>query len=479
MQCPNCQTKLSKGANFCSACGTSAIAAREAAVIQDVQTVETGGGVVGALQGDGTQIGGKRHDGDIVNGDKVDGDKVGRDKIVNTYISPSSITPPALDDATALSHYLNHIIESNRRLPLQGIRSAGGLVSVELEQIYVTLTATVRKAVAAEESMLAEMAWLAPGEAKRHGLEYSRPIEQQVKVDVQEALGLHRRLVVLGDPGSGKTTLLRYLALTHARDLAEGNGFVRQRLSLEESRLPVLIMLRDFARFLEKEHPNEGTDGPKLLLDYLHEYFANQNLPLLADFLAKRLKAGECAVLLDGVDEVADLNTRRRVARIIESFVRNYPDNRYVVTSRIVGYIGGARLGEGFDVTTVRDFTDNDIERFGTFWNHAVEVSLAGEETPYVLREAERQKRKLLAAIHAKERIRELAVNPLLLTVIALVQRYRARLPERRTELYEEAKKYCWCNGTSSRSYRRLQLYRGWSWTPSTGAVFWNLWRSG
>ncbi len=35
--------------------------------------------------------------------------------------------------------------------------------------------------------------------------------------------------------------------------------------------------------------------------------------------------------------------------------------------------------------------------------------------------------------------MRELAVNPLLLTVIALVQRYRAQLPERRTELYEEA----------------------------------------
>jgi formylglycine-generating enzyme required for sulfatase activity len=50
-----------------------------------------------------------------------------------------------------------------------------------------------------------------------------------------------------------------------------------------------------------------------------------------------------------------------------------------------------------------------------------------------------RQTEALLRAIQGSERVRELAVNPLLLTVIALVQRYRAQLPERRTELYEEA----------------------------------------
>ena len=47
--------------------------------------------------------------------------------------------------------------------------------------------------------------------------------------------------------------------------------------------------------------------------------------------------------------------------------------------------------------------------------------------------------RRLLKAIEDNERVRELAVNPLMLTVIALVQRYRAQLPERRAELYEEA----------------------------------------
>jgi formylglycine-generating enzyme required for sulfatase activity len=349
---------------------------------------------------------------------------------------------PALDEETALARYLHHCVEANRRLQLQGIRSAGRLVSIGLEEVYVTLTATERRTVAAEEAWVDEMAHLAPGEAERLarlGADRPRETVAQVKVKVQEALADHPRLVVLGDPGCGKTTLLRYLSLTFARDLLGEEGLVARRLELSEQRLPILLPLRDFARYLEANHPDPSTDGPKLLLDYLRTYFAHQDIALPERFFADRLQRGECAVLLDGVDEVAALATRHRVARIIERFTIAYPDNRYVVTSRIVGYVGSARLGEGYTVTTVRDFTQADIERFVTHWNRAVEVALAGGETPYALQEARRQSQALLGAIRGSERVRELAVNPLLLTVIALVQRYRAQLPERRTELYEEA----------------------------------------
>ncbi len=330
-----------------------------------------------------------------------------------------------------LEYYLYYVIESNRRLPLQGIRSSSGLVSIELEQIYVTLTAVVRKTVTEVEDWLAMEARIAPSEIRHKN-------DQKVKVKVQEALSLYPRLVVLGDPGSGKTTLLRYLALTYARDYQAG-GFVQKRLGLNEQRLPIFLPLRDFARNLEEGRPDNGADGPRLLMDYLQIYFENQQIILPTDFLSERLKAGECLVLFDGMDEVAGMTTRQRVARIVERFTVVYPKNRYIVTSRIVGYTSGARLGENYEITTIRDFTDDDIACFVRYWNRAIEVTLAGEATAYALHEAEKQTQSLLNAIKGNKRVQELAVNPLLLTVIALVHRYRAQLPERRVELYEEA----------------------------------------
>ncbi|MDY6877976.1 MAG: SUMF1/EgtB/PvdO family nonheme iron enzyme [Chloroflexota bacterium] len=368
--------------------------------------------------------------------------------VAGDYVDQRPVTPqpnaspPVLDGEAALDHYLRHVVEANRRLRLQGIRSAGRLVSIGLEEVYVTLTATERRTVAAEEAWIEEMAHMAPGEAQRLArLGVGRPRETvaQVKVKVQEALAAHPCLVVLGNPGCGKTTLLRYLALTYARDLRGEKGLVALRLQIDELRLPIMLPLRDFACYLEAHHPDPSTDGPKLLLNYLRTYFANQDISLPERFFADRLQRGKCAMLLDGVDEVADFATRRRVARIIERFTIAYPHNRYVVTSRIVGYTGSARMGEGYVVTRVRNFTQADIERFVTHWNRAVEVALAGGETVSALGQAQRQSKALLEAIQNNERVRELAVNPLLLTVIALVQRYRAQLPERRTELYEEA----------------------------------------
>jgi hypothetical protein len=82
------------------------------------------------------------------------------------------------------------------------------------------------------------------------------------------------------------------------------------------------------------------------LLDYLTGFCASQEIALPPRFIRVRLETGTAVVLLDGLDEVADPDLRRRVARMVEAFTVRCPANRYVITSRIVGYEGPACLAD-------------------------------------------------------------------------------------------------------------------------------------
>jgi formylglycine-generating enzyme required for sulfatase activity len=367
----------------------------------------------------------------------VGGHVVIAEKGATVVIGEAPVAMTAVDRESALGRYLHHVISRNRYLQLQGIRSGGRLVHIELDRIFVTLRATRQRVVEAEEAWLAERAAQAPGEIHRLR---ERPAVTTETVTVNEALGAHPRLVVLGDPGSGKTTLLCYLALLYARDLAEGTALVQDRLGLDErGQLPVLLPLRQIGAYLRTHRATEnGTEGHGLLLDFLFRSLKNERIALPDDFFAGPLTEGQAVILLDGLDEVADPDLRRRVSRLVEAFTRAYPKCLYVVTSRIVGYTGPARLGEQYTTTTIRDFTMADVERFLGNWHRLVTI---GQMGPGESAEAYAagQTRQLLGTIQANERIRELAINPLMLTVIAVVHRDRVKLPDRRAELYAEA----------------------------------------
>ena len=352
-------------------------------------------------------------------------------------IGEQPIAMTAVQRESALGRYLSHVISRNRYLHLQGIRSGGRLVNIELEDIYVTLKATRTRTLEDETTWLAEEQQLAPGERPKL---HREPRTETVTITVQEALREHRRLVILGDPGSGKTTLLRYLALCYARDRAEDATLVRDRLGIPESGfLPVLLSLRNLGAYFKTHYPtDDGIEGHRRLLTFLRAALQNEGIDVPDNFLDAALAAGRVVVLFDGMDEVGDFDLRRRMARLIEGFAAASPQCRMVVTSRIVGYTDAARLGEDFATTTIRDFTLADVEQFLTHWHRLVAIGQMqpGESAEHV---AASQTRHLMEAITTNPRVRELAINPLMLTVIAMLHRDRVKLPERRAELYAEA----------------------------------------
>jgi formylglycine-generating enzyme required for sulfatase activity len=294
--------------------------------------------------------------------------------------------------------YLTHLIEEYRALNIRG-RKTKAPVTVELEQVYVSLYARLPDKVLGRQEPPA--------------------------LDIGQAMIQYERLAILGGPGTGKTTLLSYLTLTYAR------GQTRKRLRLEENQLPILVPLRRLKKVLDDD------DGVSTLPAYLTEWYTDLGMYPREGFFEKALRDGRCLVLLDGLDEVADDAERRRMSEWVDRLVTIYPRNRYVVTSRPPGY-ESAPLENGFTVLHIRDFTAEEVRQFTTNWCLAVEIAAQGEDNPTARRRARDATQDLVAAVEANADIRKLAVNPLLLSIIALVHRYRATLPKRRVDLYAE-----------------------------------------
>jgi len=231
-----------------------------------------------------------------------------------------------------------------------------------------------------------------------------------------------RGLVILGDPGSGKTTHLKRLLLWCLRNDP-------QTLGLSEGMLPVFLPLRELAKL------DEGLDA------FIQDQLANPHLKTPAGFGERLLMRGNLLFLLDGLDEVANLAHREKVAGWIVEALRANPSCRFVVTCRFAGYSPTVHLSEDFLEMHLRPLTNDQAERFIYNWYKIVEKGLAKDleqAESIAIEKADRLITLLREPDFRMSRIFELARNPLLLTNICLVHRQRGGLPNKRARLYEE-----------------------------------------
>ncbi len=221
-----------------------------------------------------------------------------------------------------------------------------------------------------------------------------RRMERAGPCRIDEVLTRNRRSAVLGEPGAGKTTLLRHLT---GRLAAQTDGPI-----------PVFIPLsREVGATLDPFATAESESG----------------IAGLADALVAAIHTRAVWVLLDGLDEVA----RERAEVVREQIVELLTAREGIhvlVTSRPVAVDAGG-LPAGFIQARIQPL---DAARRKELIERLLDNERAGP---------------LVEEIERRPALAELARNPLLLTLLAVVAREAGSvgtgLPSRRTSLYERA----------------------------------------
>jgi hypothetical protein len=186
----------------------------------------------------------------------------------------------------------------------------------------------------------------------------------------------------------------------------------------------------------------------------------------LAEIIRERARAMNCAraadalthedppllVMLDGLDEVRDTETRGWVCRRLESEIARMPTARFVVTCRYAAWKDLAVLDDRFQAVDVLLLQSAQVERYVRCWFPAVERSLAHGNTPDEARANERAARLLDVLARQRRsahlRLRELMGNPLMLSTVCLTFLEDNTLPEQRAALYDRATKLLLQNAT-------------------------------
>ena len=228
--------------------------------------------------------------------------------------------------------------------------------------------------------------------------------------DIVTTLEKYGRIVVLGDPGSGKSTSLKYLAHTICSHRIDSNGL--------QSYVPVLIKATEFAKYYNKT----GRSLSEYVIDFNTKY---------GSLFSESLENNNLVLLMDGLDEINITYQRHAVVDKVNSFAAQYPEIKIIVSSRIVGY-KETRLCHRFFHFEVERFSDEQIMLFLKNWYSS--VSSYSDNNP---QKAFEEANSLFQSIKQNTSVYKLARNPLLITIIALINYHGNKLPEKRASLYD------------------------------------------
>lgn len=222
----------------------------------------------------------------------------------------------------------------------------------------------------------------------------------------QQTVGKNKHIAIVGEPGAGKTTLLDNIA-TYIQKNTEDLPICISLASLQGRTLKNYILEEWLPEAISLTYPD-------IDIETFHE-----------KSLQKRLRQGGVWLLLDGVDEMGEINTLEKIQSQLSDWLGKV---RVVLTCRT--NVWDAKTNNpltGFDTYKTQNFSQEDVRRFIKQWFGFARKPLLGK----VLREKLNQPQS--------DRIRQLVENPLRLALLCQVfnRDEKAELPETTAGLYE------------------------------------------
>ena len=252
-------------------------------------------------------------------------------------------------------------------------------------------------------------------------------------------------LVILeGAPGQGKSTIVQYICQVHRMRILDRQqvGTVDTTHLHSSLRLPFKVELRDFAAWLSGGNPfgtvNDGDSpdtSPKSLEGFLSALvrYASGGSDFNVSDLQATLRLSSALIVLDGLDEVAEIKQRQRVVEEITSAVTRLntlaASLQVIVTSRPTAFINAPVLpSRTFATYTLGSLTRPLITGYADRWLKSRAVDEA----------AAREVRQILDSKLNEPHLRDLARNPMQLAILlSLIHRRGVSLPDKRTALYD------------------------------------------